>query len=181
MKKEEIYISVDIESDGPIPGEYSMLSLGAAAFSKNKKLISTYQSNFDLLENAKQDPSTMDWWKTQPKAWEECRKNTRSASVIMPEFANWLKSLHGIPVFVGYPAGYDFTFVYWYLIKFNGSSPFSFSAIDIKTYAMALMKTSYRDSTKKNMPKNWFPSHPHTHVALDDAIEQGLLFLLLVF
>ena len=112
-----------------------------------------------------------------PLEHKECRKNTRSASVIMPEFANWLKSLHGIPVFVGYPAGYDFTFVYWYLIKFNGSSPFSFSAIDIKTYAMALMKTSYRDSTKKNMPKNWFPSHPHTHVALDDAIEQGLLFL----
>jgi hypothetical protein len=26
------------------------------------------------------------------------------------------------------------------------------------------------------MPKHWFDDHPHTHVALDDAIEQGALF-----
>lgn len=26
------------------------------------------------------------------------------------------------------------------------------------------------------MPASWFDPHPHDHVALDDAIEQGLLF-----
>jgi hypothetical protein len=26
------------------------------------------------------------------------------------------------------------------------------------------------------MPKHWFDDHPHTHIALDDAIEQGALF-----
>src|ERR1700682_2411705 len=29
MREAEVYISVDVEADGPIPGEYSMLSLGA--------------------------------------------------------------------------------------------------------------------------------------------------------
>ena len=67
-------------------------------------------------------------------------------------------------------------FVYWYLIKFAGESPFSFSALDIKTMAMTVLKTTYRDSTKKHMPREWFDDLPHTHVALDDAIEQGALF-----
>jgi hypothetical protein len=46
----------------------------------------------------------------------------------------------------------------------------------MKTLAMALLKKDYRDSTKRNMPKRWFDEFPHTHVALDDAIEQGALF-----
>jgi hypothetical protein len=41
---------------------------------------------------------------------------------------------------------------------------------------MALMKKNYRDATKRNMPKRWFDRVSHTHVALDDAIEQGALF-----
>jgi hypothetical protein len=84
--------------------------------------------------------------------------------------------LPGKPVFVGYPAAYDFLFVYWYLMRFAGESPFSHSALDIKTFAMALLKTDYRDATKRKMPKAWFDKLPHTHVALDDAIEQGALF-----
>jgi DNA polymerase III alpha subunit (gram-positive type) len=80
------------------------------------------------------------------------------------------------PVFVAYPASFDFTFVYWYLIRFTGHSPFSHSALDIKTYAMARLKAAYRESTKRNMPKCWFERLPHTHRALDDAIEQGALF-----
>jgi hypothetical protein len=53
---------------------------------------------------------------------------------------------------------------------------FSHSALDIKTYAMALLKQPYRDSTKRDMPKRWFDPMPHTHQALDDALEQGALF-----
>ena len=41
---------------------------------------------------------------------------------------------------------------------------------------MTVLKTTYRDSTKKQMPRAWFDDLPHTHVALDDAIEQGALF-----
>ena len=79
-------------------------------------------------------------------------------------------------MFVGYPVAYDFMFVYWYLIRFAGESPFSHSALDIKTAAMVALGCSYRDATKKNMPKSWFGEEPHTHVALDDAIGQGVLF-----
>ena len=41
---------------------------------------------------------------------------------------------------------------------------------------MAMLKRGYREATKKNMPARWFDQLPHTHQALDDAIEQGALF-----
>ena len=65
-----------------------------------------------------------------------------------------------------YPAGFDFLFVYWYLIRFAGESPFSHSALDIKTLVMAALGTDYRESVKRNMPARWFDDLPHTHVAL---------------
>src|SRR5439155_11681070 len=94
----------------------------------------------------------------------------------MPRYVVWIQKLPGRPVFVAYPAGFDFLFVYWYLIRFAGESPCSFSALDVKTYAMAMLKTPYRESVKRNMPKRWFDDLPHTHRALDDAIEQGAMF-----
>jgi hypothetical protein len=94
----------------------------------------------------------------------------------MKDYVAWIKSLPGKPVFVGYPATYDFMFIYHYLIRFAGESPFGFSALDIKSFAMSIMQTSFKETTKKNMPKDWFDNVPHNHVALDDALEQGLLF-----
>ena len=172
----EIYISTDCETDGPIPGPHSMLSFASAAFTADKQLLGTFSANLETLEGAAGDPKTMEWWQSQPEAWAASRQNTRPAAVVMPEYAAWIKSLAGKPVFVAYPAGFDFMFVYWYLIRFAGESPFSHSALDMKTLAMSLMGTKYRDSTKRNMPKHWFDPMPHTHVALDDAIEQGYLF-----
>ena len=172
----ELYVSTDVETDGPIPGPHSMLSLGSAAYLPDKTLVSTFSANLELLPGACGDPRTMEWWETQPEAWEASRRNPRPPEAVMREYAAWLKGLPGKPVFVAYPAGFDFTFVYWYLIRFTGHSPFSHSALDIKTYAMARLKTPYRASTKRNMPKRWFDQLPHTHQALEDAVEQGALF-----
>ena len=94
----------------------------------------------------------------------------------MESYAVWLESLPGTPVFVGYPAGFDFLFIYWYLIRFAGRSPFSHAALDMKSFAMAQLRIDYRASTKQHMPRHWFDDLPHSHVALDDAIEQGALF-----
>ena len=174
---QEIYVSTDIEADGPIPGPNSMLSIGSAAFERDGSLIGTFSANLDLLPEAQGNPETMKWWGKRPRAWNACRKDTRPPGVAMWDFHNWVGSLSGKPVFVVYPAGYDFMFVYWYLMKFVGNSPFSHSALDIKTYAMALLNTPYRESTKRNWPKDWFgDSLEHTHIALDDAIEQGRAF-----
>ena len=172
----EVYVSTDIETDGPIPGPNSMLSFASAAFLPDKTLHGTFAANLQTLEGATGDPKTMEWWRQQPEAWNACRKDPREPAEIMPEYVRWLKALPGRSVFVAYPAGFDFLFVYWYLIRFAGESPFSFSALDIKTYAMALLGNEYQAATKRNMPRRWFDDLPHTHVALDDAIGQGALF-----
>lgn len=173
---EEIYVSTDVEADGPIPGPNSMLSFASAAYCADKSLVDCFEANLLTLPGAVGDPKTMAWWQMQPDAWTACRTNPRDPAEAMPEYVVWLKSLPGKPVFVAYPAAYDFMFVYWYLMRFAGESPFSHSALDIKTYAMAILGTRYRESTKSNFPRQWFGDAPHTHVALDDAKGQGELF-----
>jgi hypothetical protein len=173
---QEIYVSTDVEADGPIPGPHSMLSFGSAAFTAGGEMVSTFSANLELLEGASGHPETMAWWARNQGAWEQTRTDLRGPEEAMREYVVWLKQLPGKPVFVGYPVAYDFLFVYWYLMRFAGESPFSHSALDIKTYVMAVLGLPYRESTKRNMPRRWFPASPHTHVALDDAIEQGQLF-----
>ena len=172
----EIYISTDVETDGPIPGPHSMLSLGSAAYTADKELLSTFSANLEELDGAQAHPKTAEWWRTQPEAWAACRSDPEPPATAMARYATWIRGLPGKPVFVAYPAGFDFLFVYWYLMRFVGESPFSHSALDMKSYAMAILGTDYRDSTKRNMPHHWFDPLPHSHVALDDAIEQGALF-----
>lgn len=172
----EIYVSTDVEVDGPIPGPNSMLSFGSAAFLADKSLVDTFSANLDTLPGACGHPDTAAWWAGHPEAWEACRRNPRDPADAMTDYVGWLDSLPGKPVFVGYPAAFDFMFVYWYLMRFVGRSPFSFSALDIKTMVMVVLRLEYRASTKRNMPGRWFDETPHTHVALDDAIEQGRLF-----
>lgn len=153
-----------------------MLSVASAAFQADGTLVDTFTANLDTLPDAQGHPDTMAWWETQPAAWQACRAELQAPSQAMKAYVAWLKGLSGKPVFVAYPAGFDFTFVYWYLIQFAGESPFSFSALDIKTLAMTALSKDYRQATKRNMPKRWFGESKHTHIALDDAIEQGELF-----
>jgi hypothetical protein len=172
----EIYVSTDVETDGPIPGPYSMLSLASAAYRADKRLLSTFAANLEVLPGAVSHPQTMEWWCERPDAWTAARQNLQSPETAMRNYLAWVTALPGTPVFVAYPAAFDFMFVYWYLVRFTGESPFSHSAVDVKTYAMALLNKPYRRCGKAGMPNRWFDDLPHTHLALDDAIEQGALF-----
>jgi hypothetical protein len=172
----EIYVSTDVETDGPVAGKHSMLSIGSAAFTADKELLSTFSANLETLPGASADPKTAAWWLTQPEAWSACRRNPEPPEEAMTRYLGWLKSLPGKPVFVAYPTAFDFPFVYFYLNEFVGENPFGYSAIDIKTYSMALMRKPYRMCGKRSMPAEWLDPLPHVHVALDDAIEQGRLF-----
>jgi hypothetical protein len=177
MPRREIYVSTDVETDGPIPGPHSMLSLASAAFTDDGEVVATYTVNLETLAEATPHPATMTWWASQPEAWAAGRIDPQPADVAMPAYATWVEALPGRPVFVAYPAGFDFTFVYWYLIRFAGRSPFSHSALDMKSYAAALLGARFRDTAKRAMPARWLSARRHTHVALDDALEQGEMFV----
>jgi len=85
----EIYVSTDVEADGPIPGPNSMLSFASAAFSADKELIGTFSRNIETLPGASPDPKTEAWWQTQPDAWTACRKNLRAPAEAMHEYVGY--------------------------------------------------------------------------------------------
>lgn len=172
----EIYVSTDIETDGPVPGRHSMLSLGSAAYTADKRLLATFSANLETVPGLLADDKTAAWWTTQPRAWAACRSSLESPALAIGRYLAWLKALPGRPVFVAYPAAFDFPFVAWYLARYAGENPFGYSVIDIKTYAMAVLRRPYRACGKQAMPQAWFDPAGHTHVALDDALEQGSLF-----
>ena len=172
----EVYVSVDVEADGPIPGPNSMLSFGAAAYTDHGDLIRTFERNLKLLDTAESHPETKAFWTKNKEAYDATRVDPVTPKDAMTDFCIWLGGLPGKSVVVGYPVTYDFTFLYWYVMRFVGKSPFGFSGLDIKTLAMVALKSTFRDATKRNMPKEWFSDKLYTHVAIDDALEQGDLF-----
>ena len=125
----------------------------------------------------------MQFWQRNEKAWRQAVADQMPANRVMREYDTWVREMASAagqrakPVFVAYPAGYDWTFVYWYLIRFVGESPFGFQALDMKSFAMAVLGTEFRKTTKRRFPKPWKNGGEHSHVAVQDAIEQGRIFV----
>ena len=192
MKKDmrkEIYFMVDIESDGPIPGKYNMNSFGAVPFAiKNDETteyfdVLSLEDNFKFYRELK--PVTDNFI---PEAiavggftHEQLAISGTDPQTAMEEFNAWLtastKALGGnLPVFAAYPLGFDWMFTYWYQINFTGTSPFGHSRHkDLKTEYATKTGRTISGSVKSRMPKHLFSEAPHTHNALDDAVEQALL------
>src|ERR1043166_5429085 len=98
--KPEVYVSTDIEADGPIPGPHSMLSIGAAAYTADKLLVSTFSANLETLPGAQPHPKTAEWWAKRPDAWAACRKDLQLPEPAMTRYVSWIESLDSKPVFV---------------------------------------------------------------------------------
>jgi len=71
----EIFVSTDVETDGPVAGKHSILSLGSAAYTAEKEMFSTFSANLETLPNVPPDSKTAAWRLTQPEAWSACRQN----------------------------------------------------------------------------------------------------------
>lgn len=89
-----------------------MLSFGFAAYTADEKLLDTFEANLEILPGAEADPRTMEWWKNQPEAWATYRSDFQPPERAVKTYLGWLKGLPSKLVFVGYPASYDFMFVY---------------------------------------------------------------------
>lgn len=177
----EIYVSTDVETDGPVPDLYSMLSVGSAAFTPDGEMVGTFYRNLHPLTTADRHPRTMEFWAAHPEAWAALQVDRVFAAEAMLDYADWLKGLPGKPVFVGHPASWDFAFVFYYLMRFIGESPFGFSALDIKTLAWAKLGGDFRNVGKRLIHRAvGKPETKHDHTALNDAIEQGQTFLRLM-
>jgi DNA polymerase III epsilon subunit-like protein len=179
----EIYFCVDIETNGPCPGKNSLLSVGVVALDYNMTQLGTFYVTVEPLEGSP-DPRTMDWWKDFPEAWEKATANQQPPKRAMEDLVSFVKDcmsrseLPGPhqPVFVAQPAGFDFSFIYYYLHAYLGDCIFGHRALDMRSLACGLTGLDYMEASKRNYPKGWKTTLPHTHHALDDAMEQAEIF-----
>ena len=82
------------------------------------------------------------------------------------------------PVLVAYPVAFDWMFLHWYFECFAGESPFGHgNCVDIRSLYMGAAAVPFAESSKKHVPDDLQPETAHTHHALEDAIEQGQLFV----
>lgn len=176
----QIFIVVDIESDGPAPGLHSMLSIGAVATTETEE-VGRFYKKLQPLDDASRYPATMEWWATEPDAWNEVTTDTESANDVMDEFVEWIKSFSKEPVFVAHPVAFDYSMVSWYLWKFANYNPFvderrSPRALDISSFISGKYDMSLNDSTRNHLP-DWMMNRmpEHSHNALDDAVGYGVI------
>lgn len=180
----DLYISADIEADGPIPGKYSMLAIGLAVAGR-----------FDGLSFEAREPSATTFYRElRPISDNVDASAVRVAALdrdrlkqegtppaeAMRDAARWITEEAGCdrPVLVGYPVVFDWLFLHWYFVTFLGDSPFGFSgALDMKTIYQQKAHVTVDDAGRDNLPPFLRSPREHSHNALDDAIEQGEIFI----
>ncbi len=171
----EVFISVDVETSGPIPGEYSLLSIGAC--------------NADAPEQTffrEMKPVTR---KADPKALEitglsldRLAQDGLEPATAMRAFSDWLSEVATADaklVFVGLNAPFDWSFVNYYFHHYLGINPFGFAALDIKALYMGAYACNWSETSSKKMAAKLHPSSHGDHNALHDALYQAELFRLI--
>jgi len=164
----EALISVDIEASGPIPGRYSMLSIGACPI--------------DDLEDAfylELQPISLDFLPAALEVshleMEQLRSNGTRPDAAMLAFADWLSRFES-PIFVGFNAAFDWAFVnHYFIMYFNGANPFGFAPLDIKAYAMGRLRSSWEETRSSSLTRRFGLDRSTSHQALNDARAQAQL------
>ena len=184
MPSTDLYISVDVEADGPIPGVYSMLAI---AFAVAGSFDGTRYESAHVGEEVFYRELRPISDQTDPEALAVSGLDRNRLMIegtdpvdAMNAAVDWIRSIRRRrrPVLVGYPLVFDWMFTQWYFERFaDRGSPFGFSAgLDMKTMYAVKANATITASTKSRMPPQVLSDLPHTHHALDDAIEQADMF-----
>ncbi|MCX5193565.1 3'-5' exoribonuclease [Streptomyces sp. NBC_00249] len=180
LDRPSLYISVDIEADGPVPGPYSMISFGACVAGRQDGATYTAADPERQTFYRELRPISDRWVDAAlaVSGLDRDRLLSEGAdpAVAMAEFRAWVRevSAGAQPVMCAYPASFDWSFLYWYLIEFGDDSPFGHSGcLDMKTLYATKARVPLRAAVKGRMPRSLLSRRPHTHHALDDAMEQA--------
>lgn len=150
------YIMVDIESDGPIPGDYSMISFGAVIV--DEKLDKTFYGQLK--------PISEKWIPQALAVSGHSRAETLEFDTpkeVMLNFANWIKSnTKGQAVFISDNNGFDWMFICWYFHHFIDKNPFGHSSQNLGSLYKGLVKDTFKNFKHLRKTK-------HTHHPVDDA------------
>lgn len=174
-RKTEMFVSVDVETAGPIPGEYSLLSIGACVVNDPAK---TFSCELKPI-NRNADPKALE---VSGLSLDQLAKNGLEPAEAMQAFSQWLDTLvgkDGSVVFVGLNAPFDWSFVNYYFHRFTGGNPFGFTALDIKALFMGATGCDWVDTRSSKMAQRLSPRLKGDHQALHDAQYQAELFSLI--
>jgi len=150
------WIMMDVETDGPVPPDYSMVSFGAVVVEPG--LPRTFYGKLRPIS---------DVWLPDALA---VSGHTREETMQFPDpkeemqrFAAWLASLRTKRmVFVSDNNGFDWQFMNFYLHRFLGKNPFGHSSQNLGSMYKGLVKDTFQ--TFKHLRKT-----AHTHNPVDDA------------
>lgn len=183
-RKTDIYFSADIETDGPIPGPFSILSIAlvyAGAFDgikfhRPKKYDCTFYRELKPISQ-RFDPEAL---KVNGLNRDALIFSGEQPEQAMTEAARWVSRIasSGRPVLAAYPLSFDWAWLYWYFAQFSiEGSPFDHSrCYDMKTAYAVKACIPISQAGRSNLLPFLRPIKQHTHHALDDAIEQAEIF-----
>jgi hypothetical protein len=177
--EQTIFIVTDIETDGHSPLRNSMLSFASVAVSYDGGVISEFEAVLAPRADRMPDPRTMDWWKTQPEAWEAATSNPQSPETEMLRYADWVEGLPGWRVFAAAPIMFDGPWMDHYLDvyaqtralggPYTGRQLFRGGGVCLYTMAGTLRGQDYLNWGMQRAPAAWYGDIPHSHKAIDDA------------
>jgi Exonuclease len=173
-----IYLSLDIEADGPVPGVYSMLSLGAVpvACREGRWVVSDHRFYAELigLEGAKVMPEARTIGALHLEGQAVTPENA------MQRFAAFIATVRlelgdERVVAAAKPTAFDCAFVNYYLWRFLGENPLGHSAFDLGSYLQGAFPARNWGQRTKLMRRAGYvkPINPKEHHALYDALEQA--------
>lgn len=181
----DVYFSADVETDGPIPGPYSLLSFALVYAGTNDGRRFEAARSFDQTLYVELRPISphFDPEALRVNGLDRDRLLLEGAEPeeAMTAAADWVRNIAGgaRPVLVAYPLSFDWTWLYWYFVRYSrDGSPFSYSScFDIKTAYAVKAGIPISSAGRSGLDECLRPSRPHEHHALSDAIEQAEIFL----
>ena len=147
---------VDIESDGPIPGDYSMISFGAVVV--DEKLDKTFYGKLKPVSD-KFIPEAL---AVSGHTREQTLKFAEPQKV-MCDFSEWIKeNSKNSPIFISDNNGFDWMFICWYFHHFTGKNPFGFSSQNLGSLYKGVVKDTFKNFKHLRKTK-------HDHNPVNDA------------
>jgi len=169
----EVFISVDVETAGPTPARYSLLSIGACLVDRPE--LGFYVELAPVTTEALGAALAV-----SGLSMEQLAVTGVPPAEAMAKFADWVGEV--VPsgasaVFVGFNAVFDWMFVADYFERFHHRNPFGHAALDIKSYAMGTIGSTWAQTSMRHLAPAYLGGRVLSHNALADARDQAELFL----
>lgn len=156
-KSKEIYISTVVEVEGPIPGPYSMIGLGAIAVDPGGSKLGSFERYFFSLPDTSVHPVNKAYWE-RPKnvdLYQFMRERAEEPLDAMSDFTTWVGQFDGAPILAGYNASYTWMWVHWYCTKYSNCSPFGLGPLDLKAQLTYFVDMPFSKLKKSDIPESW--------------------------